>query len=101
MLQNKWFKLFIWITATAFFFLASALVISYFSPEARNSESMNYMAGMMKAMHGSTMGLSMSLEHDGNLNYIIALSAKITLPLIALAVLLGLIVSVRRLRNDK
>jgi hypothetical protein len=101
MLQKKWFKTFIWFSASAFFFLGAAVVISYFNPNPGEKEIMNYMSGMMSAMDGSTMGFTMSLENDKSLNYIISMSAKITIPLIVLALLSGLIVRIRRTKFDK
>lgn len=101
MLQKKWFKTFIWFSASAFFFLATTFIISYFNPEPSENEIMSYMSGMMSAMDGSTMGFTMSLEHDKSLNYIIAMSVKITIPLIVLALLSGLIVRIRRTEIDK
>lgn len=101
MLQNKWFKIFVWFSASAFFFLGAAIVISYFNPNTSENEIMSFMAGMMNAMEGSTMGFTMSLENDKSLNYIIAMSAKITIPLIVLALLSGLLMRIRRARVDK
>lgn len=101
MLQNKWFKTFIWFSASAFFFLGAAVIISHFNPSPSEIEIMSYMSGMMNAMGGSTMGFTMTLENDASLSYIISISARIFIPLIVLALLGGLIIKIRRSTIDK
>lgn len=91
MMQKPWFKVFIWVMASAFFFMASGIVISAFSAGPTETQIMQYMSGMMAAME-SLMGLSMSLEHEGPLGQIIALAASVTGPLLLLAVLFGIYV---------
>lgn len=100
MLHKTEFKLFIWFLATAFFFMASAIVISFLQPGPTESQIMQYMAGMMNASENSLMGLSMMLEEDSILSLIIVLSASITIPLLLLSVLAGVYVRfVRRKPN--
>ncbi len=101
MLQKKWFKTFIWFSASAFFFLGATVLISYFNPTPSEKEIMSYMSGMMSAMDGSTMGFTMSLKNDISLNYIMYLSAKIAIPLIIFAILSSLIIKIRRSTIDK
>lgn len=91
MMQKPWFKAFIWVMASAFFFMASGMVISTFSAGPTETQIMQYMSGMMAAME-SLMGFSMSLEHEGPLWQIIGLAASITVPLLLLGVLLGIYV---------
>ncbi|MCX8131822.1 MAG: hypothetical protein N3I35_17215 [Clostridia bacterium] len=99
MMQKSWFKLCIWILATAFFFMASGILISAFSPGPTELQVMQFMRGMMEAMHSSLMGLSMTIENDFALNRLITNASAITPLLIALSIVLGLII--RFLRRNK
>lgn len=98
-MQKWWFKAFIWFSSSAFFFIASAIIISVFNPQPDEKSIMSFMSGMMSAMHGSTMGYSMTLEEDSVLKNIILLSSEITIPLIAIAILCGILFKVFR-HND-
>lgn len=96
MMQKPWFKIFIWFIATAFFFFASAILISALGPEPSERQVMQFMSGMMGSMQNSMMGLSMSLEHDSELKTFIGIASSITVPLISLGLLFGLLVRLRR-----
>lgn len=100
MMQKPWFKTFIWIMASAFFFLASCALISLLSPAPTEDQVMRYMAGMMNAMETSTMGLSMTIEHNAELKQLIELSSVIIIPVIAIAVFSGLYVRIRRRKDS-
>lgn len=89
MLQKPWFKLFIWFMATFFFFLASGVVISILRPGPSETDVMKFMMGMMSAMDKSIMGVTMSIEHNGVLQYIILLSISIILPVIVISAAIG------------
>ncbi|MCX7921779.1 MAG: hypothetical protein N3B21_07185 [Clostridia bacterium] len=99
MMQKRWFKVFIWFASTSFFFLVAAILISELGPEPSEQQAMQFMMGMMDAMHNSMMGLSMSLEHDAGLKSLIGTASYILVPLIVLAVLFGLLVRVRGKRD--
>lgn len=99
MMQKPWFKTFIWFIATAFFFFAAAILISALSPGPSEQQVMQFMMGMMGAMHNSMMWLSMSLEHDSDLKSLIGTASSVTIPLILLGLLFGLLVRLRR-RKD-
>ncbi len=101
MMQKPWFKTFIWFITTSFFFFASAIIISYFSPEPSEQQIMKFMSGMMGAMHSSLMGLSMSLEHDTELKALINTAAAVTIPLVLLGFLFGLFMKLRRKKDVK
>ncbi|RII31840.1 hypothetical protein D2A34_26095 [Clostridium chromiireducens] len=101
MMQKWWFKLFIWFTSTATFFLGSSILISYFNPEPSMGDIMKFMSGMMDAMDNSTMGLSMTIEHDSIMKKIIGIASNITIPLIIISALSGLMIRIRRKSNDK
>lgn len=89
MLQKPWIKFMIWFVSTSFFFMASGIIISALGPKPTEGQIMQYMSGMMSAMHSSLMGLSMSIEEDTQLKQLIFNAASVTLPLIFLAILLG------------
>lgn len=99
MMQKTWFKIFIWFIATAFFFLAAAILISALSPAASERQVMLFMQGMMQAMEYSLMSLSMTLEGNGALKELIWKSAAATIPLLLLGILFGLLVKLRRRKN--
>jgi len=101
MLQKRWFKIFIWFTSSAFFFLGATIMISFFNPDPSQKEISNYMMGMMNSMHGSTMGLSMTIENDSTLKHVILISSRLTIPLITIGLLCGVLVKVRRNRFVK
>lgn len=96
MMQKRWFKTVIWILATSFFFMVSSIIISYFSPGPTEQQSMQFMQGMMGAMHNSLMGLSMSIEEDSDLIQLVAKASAITIPLIFISIILGLYVRFQR-----
>ena len=100
MMQKPWFKVFIWIMASTFFFMASCAAISLLSPGPSEDQAMRYMAGMMNAMETSTMGLSMTIEYNSELKQIIEISSVIIIPIIALAAFLGLYVRIRRRKDS-
>jgi formate hydrogenlyase subunit 3/multisubunit Na+/H+ antiporter MnhD subunit len=101
MLQKRWFKIFIWFTSSAFFFLSATIIISFFNPGPSEKDVSSYMMGMMSSMHGSTMGLSMTIEGDTFLKHVILTSSKLTLPLIIIGFFCGVLVKIRRLRFVK
>lgn len=96
MMQKPWFKVFIWFTATAFFYLAAVIVISELGPAPDEQKNMLFMMGMMGAMHNSLMGFSMSLEGDASLAEIIRRVSELTVPIIVLSAAGALFVRVRR-----
>lgn len=100
MMQKPFFKVIIWFLAAAFFFMASGLLISIIGPGPTMQQSMQFMSGMMQAMHQSLMGLSMTLEGDYFLQSVIGLLAQITIPLIILAIVLGILFRLRGDRNS-
>ena len=100
MLQKRWFKIFIWFTSSAFFFLSTTIIISLLSPGPSQKDISNFMMGMMNSMD-STMGLSMTLEEDPILKHVILLSSKMTIPLISIGFFCGVLVKIRRLRLVK
>lgn len=100
MMQKPWFKLFIWIVTTSFFFLASGILISALGPEPSEEQVMLFMQGMMGAMHSSLMGLSMTIEHDAKLRQIIVNASSITLPLILISIASGLYVRFIRRKSN-
>ena len=95
MLQKRWFKIFIWFTTSAFFFLGATIIISFLNPDPSQKDISNYMMGMMTSMD-STMGLSMTLEGDSFLKHVILISAKLTIPLITIGFFYGVLVKLRR-----
>lgn len=100
MLQKRWFKIFIWFTSSAFFFLSATIIISFFNPGPSDKDISSYMMGMMKSMD-STMGLSMTIEGDTFLKHVILISSKLTVPLIAIGFFCGVLVKIRRIRFVK
>lgn len=101
MMQKPWFKLFIWLITTSFFFLASVIVISSLIPSPDESKSMLYMSGMMNAMQDSLMGLSMSLESDVYLKTIVKKVSDLTIPLVLYSIAAALLVKLRRSQIDR
>jgi hypothetical protein len=99
MLQKPWIKFMIWFVSTSFFFMGSGIIISALGPKPTEAQIMQYMSGMMGAMHSSLMGLSMSIEEDAQLKQLILNAAAVTVPLILAAILLGFYV--RFTRRDK
>lgn len=100
MIQKWWFKLFVWICSSAFFFAAAAITISFFNPGPNESSVMNFMTGMMSAMHGSTMGYSATIEGDSVIEVIIFVTSKVTLPLIIIAILGAIFLKLRRQSHE-
>ena len=100
MMQKLWFKIFIWIMASSFFFFASSVIISLLSPGPSEEQVMKFMAGMMNAMENSTMGLAMSLENNSELKQLIGLSSIIVIPIIAMAAFLGIYIRIRRRKDS-
>ncbi|MFZ5986451.1 MAG: hypothetical protein ACOYWZ_04905 [Bacillota bacterium] len=100
MMQKKWFKVLIWILTTSFFFMASSIIISYLSPGPTELQSMQFMQGMMQAMHNSLMGLSMSIEDDFYLKRLVVNASEITVPLIFISAVLGIYVRYLRGKRD-
>ena len=100
MMQKPWFKVFIWFAATVFFFMASAVLISFFSPAPDEGQVMAYMQGMMGAMENSLMGLSMAIEGDSQLKGLIGQTAVVTFPLIFVGIGFGVLLRIRRSRID-
>lgn len=76
--------------------MASGILISAFGPEASEGQVMQYMQGMMSAMHSSLMGLSMSIEQDADLQRVIYNASAITIPLIFAGAALGLYIRFSR-----
>jgi len=97
MLQKPWYKIFVWFISTSFFFIASATLIAIFNPPPSEEQVMQFMMGMMGAMHNSLMGLSMAIEEDRFLNFMLELSSFLITPLIILSILGGFFV--RRIRK--
>lgn len=100
MMQKPAFKVFVWFIATTFFFLVSAMIISYLGPEPSMRQIMQFMSGMMRAMENSMMGLSMSLEEDGFLKSMILFSSGITMPLLLLGIILAILVRIKSARSE-
>lgn len=92
MMQKTWFKVFIWVISSAFFFLASVMVIAFFNPASTNEQAMLYMSGMMKSMESSMMGLSMALESNSTIKPLIIRASIITIPLSIIAAIFAIIV---------
>jgi len=86
----------IWFVSTSFFFMGSSIIISALGPKPTEGQIMQYMSGMMNAMHSSLMGLSMSIEEDAQLKQLILNSALVTTPLILVSVILGFYVRLTR-----
>lgn len=95
-MQKKWFKLLVWLLATSFFFMFSALVISVLRFGPTENEGMRFMMGMMKAMETSLMGLSMQVKEDSNIQLLMAQSVQLAFPLLALSIAGGVFVRCRR-----
>ncbi len=100
MMQKPWFKMFIWIMASSFFFFASSAVISLFSPGPSEEQVMKFIAGMMNAMENSTMGLSMTIENNSELKQLIGLSSIIIIPIVAIAAFLGIYIRISRRKDS-
>ncbi|HYH02144.1 MAG TPA: hypothetical protein VEC37_03510 [Bacillota bacterium] len=99
MMQKPYFKVIIWILSSAFFFMAAAVLISGLGPGPTMNQSMQFMTGMMQAMHQSLMGLSMTLEHDFILKSYISLITQLTIPLLIIGIVLGLLFRLRGGQN--
>jgi len=95
--QKPWYIILVWFTSTSFFFIASVTLIAIFNPPPSEQQVMQFMMGMMGAMHNSLMGLSMTIEEDRFLNSILELSAFLITPLVILSIIGGL--SVRQLKR--
>jgi len=99
-MRQPWFKAIIWFLSTAFFFLASAVIISAFGPGANEQQVMLFMSGMMDAMHNSLMGLSMTMESDLQLKSLIYAASAITIPLFLLSIVMGFYVRFLKDKNN-
>ena len=91
MMQKRWFKIFIWFTSSALFFMMAVILISYYSPAPTQDQSMKYMMGMMDSMENAMMGLSMSLESNNSIIAMIVTSASITIPLTVIGIVFAVI----------
>ena len=101
MMQKWWFKLFIWICATAFFFSAAAVIISILNPGPNESQVSGFMGGMMGAMHGGTMGYSATIEEDELIQSIISIVSDLSIPLILSFILLAFNIRLWRRNYEK
>ncbi|WP_070000009.1 hypothetical protein [Cellulosilyticum sp. I15G10I2] len=101
MLQKPWVKFMIWFVSTSFFFMGAGIIISVLGPPPTEGQIMQYMSGMMDAMHSSLMGLSMSIEEDAQLKQLILNAASVTSPLILLSVVSGLYVRLTRRKKHE
>ena len=81
-------KVVYWSLSSFFFFAASVIVISILKPGPTEAQVMQWMQGMMGAMHGSLMGASM--ENSEMFGFLMQSSAQLSI----LTMLLGLMVGV-------
>jgi len=86
--KTNWFKFLAWVTASFFFFVAAALVISN-SAGASEGQLKLWMSGMMQTMHSSMMGSAMADNHG--LQALFIESSSLVLPAVIFGVVLGLI----------
>ena len=99
-MQNKlYFKIIVWFLSSSFFLLSSTLIISILNTSSSSTDSMNFMAGMMKAME-STMGMSMNMENDYLIMNAISRISNITPNIIIIGILCGVVYKLRRKRFD-
>lgn len=96
MFRKSWYKLLAWVMATFYFFIFAGVVISIFSPGPSEEQAMQWMQGMMKAMHTSLMGWTM--EENIYLNQLFIKTAALTVPAIFAGVIIGILL---KLRGDK
>ena len=101
MLQKPWVKFMIWFVSTSFFFMGAGIIISALGPPPTEGQIMQYMSGMMGAMHNSLMGLSMSIEDDAQLKQLILNAASVTVPLALVGILLGFYVRLTRRKKHE
>jgi hypothetical protein len=95
MLQKPWFKLFILFLATFFFFLAAEVVIAIFRPGPSQADIMQYMMGMMRAMHSGIRGDLMGMNGHTLVGAAIATANRLAGPVILGSVIIGLIIRLR------
>lgn len=100
MMQKPWFKVFIWVVTTFFFFLAAGVVISVFRPGPSESDVMKFMMGMMSAMDNSMMGVAMGIENDTMLKEVVTLANTIAVPVVIISVIAGIVIRIWQ-RGDK
>lgn len=101
MLQKPWVKFMIWFVSTSFFFMGSGIIISALGPKPTEGQIMQYISGMMDAMHSSLMGLSISIEDDTQLKQLILNATSVTAPLALVGTLLGLYVRLTRRKKHE
>lgn len=100
MMQKKWFKIFIWFISSVLFFSASSIIISTYSPNPTEQQTMAYMAGMMSAMESSWMGLSMTISEDTELMDILTKALSFTTTLVIISIIAGdYVILTRRKKN--
>ncbi len=93
---NKVMRFVYWAVSVFFFFAASGLVVSLIKPGPTEVQVMNWMQGMMGAMHSSLMGASMSNEMFG---YAMQFSAETTVVMILIGISVGIPLKLWR-KND-
>lgn len=77
-----------WTLGSFFFFVASGIVISLLKPGPTEIQVMNFMQGMMSAMHNSLMGASM--ENAETFIYMLQQSAAMSVITLLLGIVIGI-----------
>lgn len=81
-------RYFYWSISTFFFFVAASIVISTLKPGPTETQVMNFMQGMMAAMHNSLMGASM--ENGEFFSYMLRQSAGFALIMMFIGIAAGI-----------
>ena len=85
--QNKIMRFVYWALSSFFMFAAAVMAISLIKPGPTESQVMQWMHGMMAAMHSSLMGASM--ENAENYMFLLSTSAGLSVIMIILGIVTG------------
>lgn len=99
MFKQKWYFILAWLVASFYFLMMMVLIVSIFSPGPSEAQAMAYMKGMMDAMHKSLMGWTM--EGHGIPGQILLKTSTLALPAIFTGAILGIVLKVRRARDER
>lgn len=88
LLQQPWYKGFVWFTSSAYFYIVASIMISLAGPQPSAKQIELFMTGMMKAMKVSLMGIS-GMHESTSSGDIIDLSAVLMIEMLILAFTVG------------
>lgn len=91
--KKGWYKVLAWLSASFFFFMLAALVVSMFGNNPSEAEIMRWMTGMMDAMHSSIM--AWTNETHGIPEQLLQITGQLAWPAILAGGVAGVVLRVK------